>query len=129
MRFLFIIFLCTNAWANAQATEWVRVKLWSETSDTFSIEGSIHRLQGMESVFKNVALPQVQKLSLHFERKGHQGRWVVEGFKNYPLVFQEKFLAIEGLHLLINHKKVPEKIILSSRFLQNRILSLWNHLK
>ncbi len=114
MRFLFIIFFCTSAWAESQASEWVRVKLWSENSDTFSIEGSIHRLQGMESVFKNVALPQAQKLIIRFERKGQQGRWVVEGFKNYPLVFQEKFLAIEGPHLSINQKKVPEKIILSA---------------
>ncbi len=114
MRFLFLLFFCTTAWALEPTSGWVRVKLWSEDSSTFSVEGSIHRLQGLESVFKTVALPETQKLNFHYEQKGHQGRWVVDGFKNHPLIFQEKFLVIEGPHLLINNKKVPDKVIFSA---------------
>ena len=109
MWFFVFIFFSAQAWGS----DWVRVKLWSEDLRAFSVEGSIHRLQGMESVLKTVALPQKQTLSLHYEKTGQQGRWVVEGFKNHPLIFNEKYLAIEGPDLRINHKKVPEKIILA----------------
>ena len=106
MRFLLLIFLALPA----MAEEWVRVKLWSEDSSTFSIQGSVHRLQGLDSTLQMVSLPEPQNLILHRD----QGRWVVEGFKNHAIVFKEKFLALEGPDLYINHKKVPQKILLSA---------------
>ena len=108
MRFLFFLFLFMAS-RTAFAEEWVRVKLWSEDKTSFSIQGAVHRLQGHDSPLVKVALPQNQNLKLRWD----QERWIVEGFKNHPLVFKEKYLVLEGPALLINQKKVPDKIILS----------------
>ena len=107
MRFYLLLLLALPA----QASEWVRVKLWSEDSKVFIIEGAVHRLQGQESPLQTVALPQKQNLTIRYD----EGHWVIQGFKAQGQVITEKFLAIEGPELILNHKKIPAKIILNAQ--------------
>lgn len=104
MPLLFLILLALPA----HAEEWVRVKLSSEDVTTISIQGSVSRLQGIDSTFKFTAIPQKQNLQVRWD----QGQWIVQGFKNHSLIFKQKFLALQGADIFINNKKMPEKLIL-----------------
>ncbi len=105
MPLLFLILLALPA----HAEEWVRVKLSLEDVATISIQGTISRLQGLESAQKFTALPQKQNLLVRWD----QGQWIVQGFKNHSLIFKQKFLALHGADIFINNKKMPEKLILN----------------
>jgi stage II sporulation protein D len=105
MRFLVILFLAVPALAD----EWVRVKLWSEDSLRLQVSGALHRLQRTESPLRTVSFPQKQQVTLQFD----QGHWQVEGFRDHTLVFDQKYLALEGPDLEINGRRVPEKVLIS----------------
>src|SRR3954463_4579866 len=115
MRFLCLVFLALPAVAD----EWVRVRLSQEPAGRFEIGGTVHRLQGMESVYREVAIPQLQKLTVQFK-----GRWLVEGFKKFALVYNNKNLIIEGYRLTLNGKPVPDKLILNSEKNQINIVAI-----
>jgi stage II sporulation protein D len=106
MRFLFLLlFIGLKAYGN----DFVRVRLVHQPNGHFIITGKIHRLQGLESAYKDVAIPQNQELNLRYE-----GRWVAEGFKKFPLVINKDHLIIEGSEISVNGKRTPDKIIIAT---------------
>lgn len=115
MRFIWLLFLALPA----TAEEWVRVRLSQENQKVYNVTGSVHRLQGGESPYQTVAIPQLQKITLKYD-----GRWLVEGFKRFPLVFNTKNIILEGFRLAINGKPMPDKLVLNAADEKVNIIAL-----